>query len=76
MPRFDRTGPEGQGPMTGGKRGRCLNSGQNDTQGSCSTYVGAGRGGTSRDCRRGKQWGRNAGIGRLGQFQTSDQKAF
>lgn len=23
MPNFDRTGPQGQGPMTGRKRGRC-----------------------------------------------------
>lgn len=36
MPRFDQTGPAGQGPMTGRKMGRCTNNGQgkrNDPQG-------------------------------------------
>lgn len=28
MPRFDRTGPEGQGPMTGRRMGRCTNYGK------------------------------------------------
>jgi len=27
MPGFDRTGPQGMGPMTGGARGRCNSSG-------------------------------------------------
>ena len=40
MPRFDRTGPQGMGPMTGGARGLCnrINSG-NDPGG-----YGCGRG--------------------------------
>ena len=28
MPGFDRTGPEGQGPMSGRKMGRCTNFGE------------------------------------------------
>lgn len=28
MPRFDQTGPAGQGPMTGRRMGRCTNYGQ------------------------------------------------
>jgi len=28
MPRFDRTGPEGQGPMTGRRMGRCTHYGK------------------------------------------------
>jgi hypothetical protein len=29
MPGFDQTGPEGQGPMTGRRMGRCTNYGRN-----------------------------------------------
>jgi Family of unknown function (DUF5320) len=76
MPRFDGTGPEGKGPMTGGKRGQCQNSGQNNNPDSSSPYLGAGREGAPRGCGRGRQRGRSAGIGPLAQFQTSDQKAF
>ncbi len=76
MPRLNGTGPEGKGPKTGGKRGQCQNSGQNNNPDASSLYVGAGRGGTPWGCGRGKQRGRSAGIGPLGQFQTSDQKIF
>jgi hypothetical protein len=75
MPRFDGTGPEGKGAMTGGQRGRCQNSGESNTPGSSSAYIGAGHGGTPRGRGRGKKWGRSLEIGPRGQFQTSDQKA-
>ncbi len=41
MPGFDRTGPMGTGPMTGGARGRC------NSRRACvlPAYTGAGRGG-------------------------------
>ena len=39
MPGFDRTGPQGMGPMTGGARGMCNPSGT-DRQ----TFYGYGRG--------------------------------
>jgi len=49
MPRFDGTGPQGDGPLTGGKRGKCtqgrnaasLNPGQGRGQGR---GLGAGQG--------------------------------
>lgn len=47
MPGFDRTGPQGQGPMTGGGRGRCATTAQG---------AGFGRGygqGKGRGFRRG-----------------------
>jgi hypothetical protein len=28
MPGMDQTGPRGMGPMTGGRRGRCMNANQ------------------------------------------------
>ena len=52
MPRFDGTGPMGQGPMTGGGRGMCqsgrgMGSGQG---GRCGFGRGMGRG--AGFCRR------------------------
>ncbi|MDD2812703.1 MAG: DUF5320 domain-containing protein [Bacteroidales bacterium] len=32
MPNFNRTGPEGQGPMTGRRMGRCTNYGAGNNQ--------------------------------------------
>jgi len=61
MPGFDRTGPEGTGPMTGGARGLCNPAGAN--AGSAGAYgrgrgLGYGRGfrggfGPGRGLRRG-----------------------
>ncbi|HPI36571.1 MAG TPA: DUF5320 domain-containing protein [Ignavibacteriaceae bacterium] len=52
MPGFDKTGPEGQGPMTGRKRGMCREEvketkEQSSTQSSSEKEVlyGVGRGG-------------------------------
>ena len=55
MPGFDRTGPMGEGPMTGGARGRC------NPRGFFNTFRGFGLG---RGARRG--YGR--GQGRRGFF--------
>ena len=52
MPGFDRTGPNGQGPMTGGGFGRCGNRRNLD-----ETFQGRGLG-------RGFRGGRGAGFGR------------
>ena len=64
MPRFDGTGPMGQGPMTGGGRGRCT--------GGAGFGYGAGYG-------RGCGWGRGAGfcrrVGFGGRMPLSDRKA-
>lgn len=40
MPGFDKTGPQGEGSMTGRRMGRCTNS---NTAGSNSTRYGVGR---------------------------------
>ena len=60
MPGFDRTGPMGAGPMTGGARGRCNPA----TAGNISAYArgyGYGRG---LGLRRGFRGGYGPGRGR------------
>lgn len=50
MPGFDKTGTRGQGPMAGGRRGRCMPMKQR---------LGYGRGmgrGMGRGFRRGAEW--------------------
>ena len=67
MPGFDRTGPMGAGPMTGGARGRCNPA----TAGNIPAYAGGygyGRGlGLRRGFRGGygpgRGWGRGYGRG-------------
>ena len=48
MPGFDKTGPQGMGPMTGGTRGYCA-----APAGTASGFVGQGRAGG---------WGRGFGL--------------
>lgn len=57
MPNFDRTGPQGQGAMTGRKRGRCGDTKATQTENSIEQSVenkevvyGLGRGGKPRGC--------------------------
>ena len=63
MPSFDRTGPMGAGPMTGGARGRCNPA----TAGNIPAYAGGygyGRGlGLRRGFRGGSGPGRGQGRG-------------
>ena len=50
MPGFDRTGPEGNGPLTGGRRGSCRSSNMAEGRQS-SDFFGRGKGrrlGTNR----------------------------
>ncbi|MBT5017035.1 DUF5320 domain-containing protein [Candidatus Peregrinibacteria bacterium] len=61
MPNFDGTGPQGQGPLTGRKRGECQS---NDLAGP-----GQGRG-CPRMMNRGGGCGRGRG-GRMGQGPQS-----
>jgi len=49
MPGFDRTGPEGQGPMTGRGLGRCNPDNEFNEE---------------DDIRFGRGWGRGRGLGR------------
>jgi hypothetical protein len=71
MPGFDRTGPQGAGPMTGGARGYC-------NPGSRRNTVAYGRGyGMGRGFRvgfgGGNGWGRGygRGLGRRGAFSPA-----
>jgi len=64
MPNLDGTGPQGQGPMTGRKRGRCRNLQTQNTQTTKQTdetkgILGVGRGGRPRGGGRGKCYGGN-----------------
>lgn len=55
MPGFDRTGPEGAGPMTGRQLGRCA--------GNTSVFPGRGfRYGRGYGFGRGRGWGRGFGF--------------
>lgn len=53
MPGFDRTGPAGSGPMTGGGRGRCNPA----TAGTIPTYAGGYGYGRGLGLRRGFRGG-------------------
>ena len=59
MPGFDRTGPRGEGPLTGGRRGLCVPQGYRP-----AGYYGAGRGGRPWGGGRGFAWGGGRGYGR------------
>ena len=53
MPNMDGTGPQGQGPMSGGRRGRCRNMQLQNTQAAKQTeetkeVMGVGRSGRPR----------------------------
>jgi len=60
MPGFDRTGPMGGGPMTGGARGRCNPA----TAGSIPLYSGGYGYGRGLGLRRGFRGGFGRGMGR------------
>ena len=65
MPGFDRTGPMGAGPMTGGARGRCYPAKAGTVPADAGGY-GYGRGlGLRRGFRggHGTGWGRGRGFG-------------
>lgn len=69
MPNLDGTGPQGQGPLTGRRRGRCKDSEKSEalkkTEESREAIYGLGRGGRPRgDGSFGKGQGRRRGYGR------------
>jgi len=72
MPGFDRTGPSGAGPMTGGARGFC-NPVATGYRSSFSGGAGFGRGmGVGRGFRGGMGWRMKGGFGRgYGWFQPA-----
>ena len=61
MPRGDRTGPRGQGPMTGRAAGYCAGY---PVPGFANPTQGLGRGGFGRGWRRGRGRGSGRGWGR------------
>ena len=66
MPRGDRTGPQGQGPMTGRGLGKCSSKGGSPAplaQGGTADGRGQGRG-SGKGAVRGQGKGRGAGQGR------------
>ncbi len=59
MPGFDRTGPWGSGPMTGGRRGLCA------SRSTGGNWFGRGRGsGRGMGSGRGRGFGMGRGFGR------------
>ena len=60
MPGFDRTGPMGDGPMTGGARGRCNPA----TAGAIPAYAGMRGYGRGLGLRRGFRGGFESRMGR------------
>jgi hypothetical protein len=80
MPGFDQTGPEGQGPMTGRRMGRCTNYGRNlkETENTSSkeqndslseNLAGRGFGPGLRRSGIGRGRGRGRGLGRQNRFR-------
>lgn len=62
MPRFDRTGPEGQGSRTGRGFGKCdTNNQRSDEQKDLEDYPKAGVRGLGRRLARGFGFGRGMG---------------
>jgi len=59
MPRFDGTGPSGEGPMTGGARGYCGIRMPNDPNAAPTGYVGA----AGRPLSRLSTFGQRLGLG-------------
>ena len=72
MPGFDRTGPRGQGALTGGGRGPC--GGGRYTNRGYNTGYGLGRGGRPYGGGRGFGRGGGWGMGRAG-WVASDYPA-
>lgn len=63
MPGFDRSGPMGAGPMSGGMRGNC-DTANLSSRGKCASGFGRGRG-----CRKGR-----SETGRFGRdFRAEDR---
>ncbi|NLA24423.1 MAG: DUF5320 domain-containing protein [Bacteroidales bacterium] len=60
MPNFDKTGPMGQGPMTGRRMGNCSG---NNPENSNFGFGGRGRGGRGMGRGAGKGFARGRGRG-------------
>ena len=80
MPNMNGTGPQGQGPMTGRRMGRCANKGADtkkpadaasDNQNENTNENLPGRGPGSGSGRAGTGRGRGKGMGRQNRFGGS-----
>jgi hypothetical protein len=71
MPGFNRRGPDGMGPMTGGGRGLC-NPANRSFSGRGTSGTGRGRG--FGNCRRLPGMGRRAGFGYTGASYDKDRE--
>lgn len=70
MPGFDGTGPRGEGPLTGGRRGRCAGGVSGtvvQSTGQVGVPLGVGRGGRPRGGGRGRCFGGGRGFPNRGE---------
>lgn len=79
MPKLDRTGPMGQGSMTGGKRGRCNptpdtknDSAESQPNVNDNATIGLGRGGVPKGGGGLGRGGNPRGRGGLGRGKSED----
>jgi len=63
MPGFDKTGPRGQGPLTGGGFGRCRPGPDDESHLRADAQWGIGRGGRPRGGGRGRCFAGGRGGG-------------
>lgn len=70
MPGFNGTGPRGEGPLTGGRRGLC----RAPKEDGVSLPLGVGRGGRPRGGGRGQCYG--GGRGRSGFSRGEEPEGF
>ncbi len=88
MPGFDKTGPTGQGPMTGRRMGKCTNFGaskktqmkdpnetpfENENNQTENMNFGVGRGRGGRGLGFGRSGG-GRGLGRRNRFRGGDNQ--
>lgn len=74
MPGYDKTGPMGKGPGTGGGRGFCEPGVRSDVNTGSSSVYGAGRGGAPYGGGRGRVWAGGRKQGNAGSFDDSGQE--
>lgn len=75
MPRFNQTGPMGQGPMTGRRMGRCTNFGANLKNQNAETKENINENLPENILGRGlghRRIGRNIGMGLQNRFRSGN----
>lgn len=75
MPGFDKKGPEGMGPMTGGGRGDCLRNAAGQGRGGKGRGAGRGRRGRcARDEMSNRSMKRGSGEGGMAKQPADDSQ--